>query len=97
MCRTEGVRGYNTKMAKAPTRSIDDYMVMHYPVTVTAAPEGGYVIEFPDLPGGLTQGETLVEAAHMAEDARRSWNRIALEDGMAVPLPNRSSPRPRRG
>lgn len=82
-------------MAKTLPRSIDDYMVLPYPVIVTAAPEGGYVIEFPDLPGCLTQGETLVEAAQMAEDARRNWIRVALEDGMAIPLPSRSSP-PRR-
>ncbi|HIR22626.1 MAG TPA: type II toxin-antitoxin system HicB family antitoxin [Candidatus Scatosoma pullicola] len=35
--------------------------------------EGGYWVEFPDLPGCLTEGETLEEAYTMAGDALFVW------------------------
>ena len=40
-----------------------------YPAIFYAANEGGYYVEFPDVEGALTQGETLFEAMEMAEDA----------------------------
>ena len=40
-----------------------------YPAIFYAAKEGGYVVEFPDVEGAVTQGETLLEAMEMAEDA----------------------------
>lgn len=40
-----------------------------YPAVFYMANEGGYVVEFPDVQGALTQGETLFEAMEMAEDA----------------------------
>ena len=40
-----------------------------YPAVFYVANEGGYSVEFPDVPGAITQGETLYEAIEMAEDA----------------------------
>ena len=40
-----------------------------YPAIFYAAKEGGYVVEFPDVQGAVTQGDTLYEAMEMAEDA----------------------------
>ena len=40
-----------------------------YPAIFFVAKEGGYVVEFPDVEGAVTQGETLFEALEMAEDA----------------------------
>ena len=40
-----------------------------YPAIFYAAKEGGYCVEFPDVQGAATQGETLYEAMEMAEDA----------------------------
>ena len=40
-----------------------------YPAIFYNAKEGGYVVEFPDVQGAVTQGETLFEAMEMAEDA----------------------------
>lgn len=39
-----------------------------YPAIFHKAIEGGYVVIFPDLGNGGTQGETLSEAMEMAED-----------------------------
>ena len=40
-----------------------------YPAIFCAEEEGGYSVEFPNVPGAITQGETLFEALEMAEDA----------------------------
>lgn len=40
-----------------------------YPAIFHTADEGGFWVEFPDIPGCLTQGATLEEAFNMASDA----------------------------
>ena len=40
-----------------------------YPAIFYRAIEGGYCIDFPDVEGAATQGQTLYEALEMAEDA----------------------------
>ncbi len=35
---------------------------MRYPVTLTPAVEGGFVVSFPDIPEALTQGNTRHDA-----------------------------------
>jgi predicted RNase H-like HicB family nuclease len=44
-----------------------------YPAIFHPAKEGGYNIEFPDLPGCLSQGETIDECIFMAADAAAGW------------------------
>lgn len=45
----------------------------------------GYTVVVPDLPGCVTEGETLADAILMAEDAASGWILDELEDGNAVP------------
>ncbi len=45
----------------------------------------GYTVEFPDLPGCVTEGATLAEAIEMAEDAASGWVLGELEDGNLIP------------
>ncbi|MCM1023836.1 MAG: type II toxin-antitoxin system HicB family antitoxin [Prevotella sp.] len=47
--------------------------------------EGGYVVIIPDLPGCMTQGNTLDEAVEMAIDAASGWVLDELEDGKKPP------------
>jgi len=77
-----------TTLPPAARRPVEDYLALAYPVTILADPDGGYVAAFPDLPGCLTQGETLAEVAAMAEDARRGWIETAYEQGQDIPLPS---------
>jgi predicted RNase H-like HicB family nuclease len=44
-----------------------------YPAVFHPAKEGGYSIEFPDLDGCFSQGETIEECLFMAEDAASIW------------------------
>lgn len=46
---------------------------------------GGYVVEFPDLPGCVTGGKDLAEALEMAKDAASGWVLDELEEGNSIP------------
>ena len=74
-----------TKIERKP---LEYYIGLKYPVTLEAAPEGGYFAEIIDLPGCLAQGETLVEAYELIEVARKLWLESTYEDGRDIPLPN---------
>ena len=56
-----------------------------YPAIFYAAKEGGYVVEFPDVQGAVTQGDTLYEAMEMAEDALAGML-VCYEDSKAGKL-----------
>jgi len=60
-------------------------MKLAYPACFYYEEEGGYSVEFPDLKGCITQGETLEEAIEMAEDAALGWLLDELENGAEVP------------
>ena len=50
---------------------------------------GGYTVEFPDLPGCVTEGKNLEEAIEMAADAASGWVLDELEEGNPVPEASR--------
>ena len=64
-----------------------DRMKLVYPAVFTPYEDrtGGYVVEFPDLPGCVTGGDDMAEAIFMAEDAASGWVLTELEDGKRVP------------
>ncbi|HIW77064.1 MULTISPECIES: type II toxin-antitoxin system HicB family antitoxin [Gordonibacter] len=47
--------------------------------------EGGYWVTVPDLPGCVTEGETVEEAAFMAADAMKTYVASLLMDGRRLP------------
>ena len=61
-------------------------MKLAYPAVFTPFDdEEGYMVEFPDLPGCITEGDTIADALFMAEDAASGWVLIDLEDGKSTP------------
>lgn len=62
-------------------------MKLVYPAVFTPYEDGsgGYVVEFPDLPGCVTGGDDMAEAVFMAEDAASGWVLTELEDGQKAP------------
>ena len=48
-------------------------MKIFYPAVFETAEEGGYTVQVPDLPGCITEGDTLEEAMWMVQDAIGSW------------------------
>ena len=67
--------------------SINYYLQLEYPITIYRAEEGGYVAEIEDLPGCLTDGETISEVTEKIDAARHNWIESAYEDGVSIPLP----------
>lgn len=63
------------------------YLNLRYPITIHPDPDGGYVAEIEELPGCMTQAETLDEAFKAIEDARQVWIRGTYEMGQDIPLP----------
>lgn len=68
-------------------RTVEYYLQLNYPITLYRAEEGGYVVEIEDLPGCITEGETLEEVTQRIDDAREGWIRAAYEDEFEIPLP----------
>ena len=58
------------------------YPAVFYPYSDNS---GGYVVEFPDLPGCVTGGKNLEEAMEMAVDAASGWVLDELEEGNPEP------------
>ncbi len=61
-----------------------------YPAIFDTNEKGGYTITFPDLPGCITEGDTLEEAFYMAKDAM-SLHLWGMEDD-DDPIPNPTPP-----
>lgn len=68
-------------------KPLEAYLAPQYSFNVVADPEGGYVVEYPDLPGCMTQVESLEEVAEAAEEIRSLWIETAYEGGQEIPLP----------
>ena len=66
---------------------VDYYLKLSYPITLYPdKEEGGYVVEIEDLPGCLSQGETLEEAIANINEARELWIETVYEAGGEIPL-----------
>jgi len=63
----------------------EDYRFTVRPLTADEG--GGYLIEFPDLPGCMSDGETIEEAIANGSDAKRGWIAAMREAGRSVPPP----------
>ena len=58
-----------------------------YPFTIrelTVDDGGGFLIEFPDLPGCMSDGETVEEAIANGVDAVECWISVAKEKGREI-------------
>ena len=68
-------------------------MKLTYPACFYPCEErkGAYTVEVPDLPGCVTEGDSLVDAILMVADAASGWVLDELEDGKAAPAPSKMS------
>ena len=51
--------------------------------------DGGYVVTFPDLPFGATQGETVAEALKEAADCLETILAVLVDEGRGIPKPSK--------
>jgi antitoxin HicB len=68
---------------------MSDRKISEYPFTMRHLSKeegGGYLIEFPDLPGCMSDGESIDEAIENGKDAIQTWIETAKE--MNRPIPN---------
>ena len=65
---------------------IEYYLALEYPYSVVPD-DGSFFIEFPDLPGCMTQVEDAAEVGAMAEEIKNLWLRTAYDQGMPIPEP----------
>jgi antitoxin HicB len=72
---------------KTKRKPLEYYLSLKYPVTLYPAEEGGYAVEIEDLPGCISQGDTIEEAERMIEEAKQLWLESVYEDGLDIPLP----------
>lgn len=69
-------------------------MALEYPFITTVLPEaegGGYLIEYPDLLGCMSDGETIQEAIENGRAAVQSWIETARAHGDEIPAPGSAS------
>lgn len=65
--------------------------MLNYPVTLTPAEEGGFVITFADVPEAITQAKDKSEAILRARDALESALEIYIDDRKSLPIPSTAS------
>ena len=89
----EQLRRGRAKSARPATRK-RSAPVPEYPMeirTLGPAEGGGFLVEFPDLPGCMADGATVEEAIREASDALRAWLATARECGDPIPTPHSAS------
>ena len=70
------------------TKTIEEYLALPYKMEIIPdLDEGGYAVNWPELPGCVTCGETLEQAVRNAEDAKYTWLETAIEEGTEIPEP----------
>ena len=74
-------------MKNAEGRDLAHYLNLKYPVQIVECDEGGYFVKIPDLPGCLSQGETVKEALNNIKEAKELWLESAFEDKAEIPFP----------
>ena len=69
-------------------------MNLLYPAKFKRQPDGGYSVQFVDLPEAITEGDTFDDAMLHAREVLSMSLRGRIDDGKAIPLP--SVPKGRR-
>lgn len=69
-------------------KTLEEYMKLPYRMEIVPdTEEGGYVVNYPELPGCITCADTLEQAALNAVDAKKEWILAAIEEGIEIPEP----------
>jgi antitoxin HicB len=68
-----------------PAHSFEEYM--HEIAPLAQEDGGGFLMTFPDLPGCMSDGETMEEAMANGRDAFVAWISAAADMGKPIPEP----------
>ena len=72
-------------MTRSKNRNLDQYQFTVRPLSKDEG--GGYLVEYPDLPGCMSDGETIEEAIANGRDALRDCVDVFEESGRKLPKP----------
>jgi predicted RNase H-like HicB family nuclease len=68
-------------------KDLNYYLELKYPFIVIQEDDGSYFIEYPDLKGCFSTGDTLEEAIQLSCDAKKAWIETALAENIDIPAP----------
>jgi predicted RNase H-like HicB family nuclease len=77
----------NIKKIKPVTPPFPFEAYGHIIAPLSADDGGGYMITFPDLPGCMSDGESLDETLINGRDAFNSWMSAQVDQGRVIPSP----------
>ena len=70
-------------------KNLQYYMNLPYRLEIVPdTEEGGYTACFPELPGCITCAASLESLLKNAEDAKKCWLEVAIEQGLEIAEPN---------
>ena len=73
-------------MRATTNRNLDQYRFTVRPLSNEEG--GGYLVEYPDIPGCMSDGETIQEAIANGREALRDCMEVFKESGRKVPKPS---------
>jgi predicted RNase H-like HicB family nuclease len=73
---------------KEKLATLAEYLNLNYPIIFYPENEGGYTAIIQDLPGCISEGDSLEEAMENILDAKKSWLETAYEYGDEIPFPS---------
>ncbi len=73
-------------MRARSNRELDEYRFTVRPLSADEG--GGYLVEYPDIPGCMSDGETIAEAIANGREALRDCLEVFRESGRRLPKPS---------
>jgi antitoxin HicB len=73
-------------MRASKNRNLDEYQFTVRPLSRDEG--GGYLVEYPDVPGCMSDGETIEEAIANGREALRDCMDVFTESGRKLPKPS---------
>ncbi len=68
-------------------KTLKYYLALPYTIELVLDPNGGWFVAINELPGCISQGDSIADALEMIQDAMEGWIEVALEHGMKIPEP----------
>lgn len=68
-------------------KDFEYYLALPYTIQIRREDDKTWFAHVVELPGCMTEGDTVEEAAAMIRDAMAAWLEVALDEGQPIPEP----------
>jgi len=68
-------------------RSLEEYINLPYKIEIIKNTDSTFFASIKELPGCMTEGDTVEEACQMIEDAKKIWLETAIKNRLEIPEP----------